>query len=46
VREIKELIELNLPSVKLTVLFEYNPLRTAASAGQCMLDLKRKMLVE
>jgi len=46
VKEIKELIELNLPSVKLTVLFEYNPLRTAASADQCMLDLKRKMLVE
>ena len=46
VKEIKELIELNLSSVKLTILFEYTYLQTASSPENCMLDLKRKMLVE
>ena len=46
VKEIKELIELNLSTVKLTILFEYTYLQTASSAENCMLDLKRKMLVE
>ena len=46
VKEIKELIERNLSSVKLTILFEYNHLQAVASAEMCMLDIKRKMLVE
>lgn len=46
VKDIKELIERNLPSVKLSILFEYNHLQAVASADACMLDLKRKMLVE
>jgi hypothetical protein len=46
VKEIKELIELNLPSVRLTVLFEYTQLQSVSSSENCMLDLKRKMLVE
>jgi hypothetical protein len=46
VEEIKELIEVNLPSVKLTILFEYTHLQSVSSAENCMLDLKRKMLVE
>lgn len=46
VKDIKELIDRNLPSVKLSIIFEYNHLKAVTSAEACMVDLKRKMLVE
>ena len=46
VKDIKELIDRNLPSVKLSIIFEYNYLKSVTSAEACMVDLKRKMLVE
>ena len=46
VKDIKELIDRNLPTVKLSIIFEYNHLKAVTSAEACMIDLKRKMLVE
>jgi hypothetical protein len=46
VRDIKELIDRNLPTVKLSIVFEFNHLKAVSSAENCMIDLKRKMLVE
>ena len=46
VKDIKDLIDRNLPTVKLSIIFEFNHLKAVASAENCMVDLKRKMLVE
>jgi hypothetical protein len=46
VKDIKELVDRNLPSVKLSIIFEYNYLKSVSSAESCITDLKRKMLVE
>jgi hypothetical protein len=46
VKDIKDLIDRNLPTEKLSIAFEFNHLKAVSSADNCMSDLKRKMLVE
>ena len=46
VKDIKDLVDRNLPTVKLSIVFEYCHLKAVYSAENSMNDLKRKMLVE